>query len=282
MISFGIMQGRLTPSKGRGIQFFPFDRWEKEFEIGKEIGLDEIEWIMDYDRYQDNPFWTDEGSEIVKSISSDTGVIIRSVCFDYFMRRPFFKAENTEQSGIRNENISFIERTLKSMSIVGANLLEIPFVDNSSIKNETDEKTVIEFVREVMRLANGYGVEVSLETDLPPIKFTQFLDSISNDIHANYDSGNSSGLGYQHDAEILSLGGKIANVHIKDRVLHGTTVKLGTGSADFELVFGSLKDIGYSKSIILQAARGDDGLEKDNIVKQLQFVKEYCKKYGLG
>ena len=37
MISFGIMQGRLTPSQGKGIQFFPFDHWEKEFELG-EIG----------------------------------------------------------------------------------------------------------------------------------------------------------------------------------------------------------------------------------------------------
>ena len=43
MISFGIMQGRLTPSQGKGIQFFPFDHWEKEFELGAMIGINEVE-----------------------------------------------------------------------------------------------------------------------------------------------------------------------------------------------------------------------------------------------
>ena len=50
MRSYGIMQGRLTPSNGRGIQFFPFDNWQQEFITGSSIGLNEIEWIFDYDR----------------------------------------------------------------------------------------------------------------------------------------------------------------------------------------------------------------------------------------
>ena len=58
MISFGIMQGRLTPSQGKGIQFFPFDHWEKEFELGAMIGINEVEWIFDYDRFEDNPLWS--------------------------------------------------------------------------------------------------------------------------------------------------------------------------------------------------------------------------------
>ena len=49
MRSIGIMQGRLTQPKGRGIQFFPFDNWIEEFKVAKEIGLKEIEFIFDYD-----------------------------------------------------------------------------------------------------------------------------------------------------------------------------------------------------------------------------------------
>ena len=33
--STGIMQGRLTEPRGRGIQFFPFENWEREFEDRK-------------------------------------------------------------------------------------------------------------------------------------------------------------------------------------------------------------------------------------------------------
>lgn len=60
-MNFGIMQGRLTKPKGRGIQFFPFENWENEFWIAKEIGLNEIEWIFDFDNFKENPLWTSEG-----------------------------------------------------------------------------------------------------------------------------------------------------------------------------------------------------------------------------
>ena len=67
MISLGIMQGRLTPSKNRGIQFFPFDMWENEFEIGCKLDINEIEWIFDYDRFEENPIWTLEGIKRIKN-----------------------------------------------------------------------------------------------------------------------------------------------------------------------------------------------------------------------
>ncbi len=49
MWDIGIMQGRLTEPKGRGIQFFPFDNWSEEFAIVKEIGSNEIEYMFDYE-----------------------------------------------------------------------------------------------------------------------------------------------------------------------------------------------------------------------------------------
>lgn len=281
MQSFGIMQGRLTPSKGRGIQFFPFDHWQEEFRIGKELGIREIEWIFDYEQYEQNPLWTPEGVEQIRRICSETGVRIRSVCFDYFMRRPFFKAQDEQRNELRKENLRFIETVLQGISGIGATLLEIPLVDDSSMKDENEKEAVRVFVREVVAMGKQRGIKISLETDLPPVIFKEYLDSIESEIYANYDSGNSSGLGYQHDLEITSLGAYIANVHIKDRKLHGTTMKLGTGSADFDQVFSALKEIGYDKSIILQAARGEDGLEAENIGNQLVFVKDYCGKYAL-
>ena len=48
----GIMQGRLTETKGRGIQFFPFENWENEFKVGKGVGIKEIEFIFDYNDYK--------------------------------------------------------------------------------------------------------------------------------------------------------------------------------------------------------------------------------------
>jgi L-ribulose-5-phosphate 3-epimerase UlaE len=44
-------------------------------------------------------------------------------------------------------------------------------------------------------------------------------------------------------------------------VLGGSTVALGTGSADFETCFRMFEAAGYTGSFILQAARGEDGDE---------------------
>jgi len=45
------------------------------------------------------------------------------------------------------------------------------------------------------------------------------------------------------------------NVHIKDRMLGGTTVPLGTGNANFEVIFSELSRLNYEGNFILQTAR---------------------------
>lgn len=272
------MQGRLTPSRGRGIQFFPFGEWKEEFRIGAEIGINEIEWIFDHDRYEENPIWNENGRGEIREAIEATGVAVKSVCFDYFMRRPFYKGKGTHE-----ENLALFTQVVKGMADIGASLIEIPMVDDSSVRNSEEREKAIMMAREMADIATGYDVAVGFETDMPPGTFEQFLRDIGRDnIGANYDSGNSSGLGYDAEEELSSLGSLVLNVHIKDRVFGGTTVRLGTGSADFNKVFSALRNAGYSGSFILQAARGEDGKEKDAIREQMEFVKRYISLHGIG
>ena len=282
MLSFGVMQGRLTPARGRGIQFFPFDHWEQEFAQCVELGLDEIEWIFDYDCYEQNPLWTKEGCVKLNEIIRRTGVNVHTVCFDYFMRRPFYKSQ-TDRQPILEENRRIFQTVVDHMGLFGVSLIEIPLVDDSSVKNEQEEKLAIELIQEFAGYASKRSIRVGLETDLPPAKFRSFIETVGHaNVCANYDSGNSSGIGYDHMEEIMTLSALIANVHIKDRELNGATVALGQGNADFDKVFSALHAVGYQGSFILQAARSADGTEQDNIQKQLAFVKEYCQRYQVG
>lgn len=283
MISYGIMQGRLTPSNGRGIQFFPFDNWKEEFYIAEKIGLQEIEWIFDYDRYEENPIWTDEGKKELKRVIQDTHIKVNSICFDYFMRRPFYKCDEDKRQEVYKENCDIAYKVVEALAEIGGRLLEIPMVDDSSLKTEEERKLAIEYVAKIAAYGEKFNVKIGLETDLAPGDFTKFLERCDTHIiYANFDSGNSSGIGYVPAEEIPALGDRIYNVHIKDRVYHGTTVTLGTGSADFEGVFSNLQKIEYKNSIILQAARAKDGEEQKNIEKQLAFVQEYVAKYRIG
>ncbi|MBE6015710.1 MAG: sugar phosphate isomerase/epimerase [Lachnospiraceae bacterium] len=281
MITYGIMQGRLTPSNGRGIQFFPFDNWANEFGIASELGLDEIEFIFDYDNYISNPLWTNEGIDKINKLTDDTGVKVKSLCFDYFMRRPFYKYDGKEQEKVKDENKRILLQMFYAMKRIGGALIEIPAVDNSSLKTEVEKKLFSTFLKEIIKETDDeYGeIKVGLETDLTVEDFVHFIDEIgSKRLGANYDSGNSSGLGYDLYKEVTGLGNRIFNIHIKDRVYMGTTVALGTGSANFDELFKGLKEIHYNESFIIQAARGTDGNERNTIDKQRKFISDYVER----
>ena len=277
MISYGIMQGRLTEPKGRGIQFFPFDNWDNEFRVAAEIGLNEIEFIFDYDNYIYNPLWTETGRNKLKNLMESTGVKVHAICFDYFMRRAFYRADVSSQAVLREENATIMKSVLNAMYELNIPLIEIPLVDDSSLRSYENKAQFREFILEI---ADGAEQNISfgLETDLPPQEFLDYLNWIGREnIGANYDSGNSSGLGYDMYEEVTTLREKILNIHIKDRKFQGTTVALGTGSADFEGLFRGLREIAYCGAYILQAARGVEGKERENIEDQLMFLKSYTE-----
>ena len=124
--------------------------------------------------------------------------------------------------------------------------------------------------------AQENGIELHLETSLAPNDFARLLDRLPPTlIKANYDSGNSSSLGYIPQEEFAAYGIRIGSVHIKDRVRGGGTVPLGTGDADLPSVFAELKKIDYKGDITLQVARSEPGHEVQWARSNREFVTRY-------
>ena len=93
----------------------------------------------------------------------------------------------------------------------------------------------------------------------------------STRVTVNYDIGNSASLGYDPEEELNAYGPRISDIHIKDRILDGGPVKLGTGNADFPRFFLSSSTFNYNGPFIMQAYRDDEGV---NIFQeQLRWVK---------
>ncbi|MEK7088286.1 MAG: sugar phosphate isomerase/epimerase family protein [Patescibacteria group bacterium] len=275
MFKIGIIQGRLTPRRERPIQFFPFENWENEFPSAKAVGLDEIEFIFDKEHYEKNPLWSKAGLKKINRLQKKYGVAVRHILADYFMRVPFFRVT----AKVKKQNLLVLKRLLKAAAAIGAKNIEIPLVDNSSIKTDGEEKELIDALSQVRPLAKSLGITIGLETDLPPKRFLSLLKRFnSKTIKANYDSGNSAALGYNVVEELNTLSPYIANIHIKDRLLHGTTVPLGAGNVNFEKFFRTLKKNKYQGSIILQVARGEDGKEKETLKSYINFIKNLIKK----
>ncbi len=268
----GIMQGRLSPRIDGKIQAYPANTWQKEFEIAKEIGYSAIEWIVEKP-LEINALMSKSGMQEIKEIILKTGVRVDYVCADIFMQQPLVRMSVK----IKEENKKILEQILINSKEIGAIGVEIPFVDASSIKTESEIEELISVTEDAFKLAGEIGIDVSLETDLNAKEFKKLLEKIDLDhVKANYDIGNSASLGYEPLEELENYGKKILNVHVKDRKLGSTTVPLGTGNADIRRVFEKLDEIGYTGGITMQAARGEDDVAIAR--EQLMYTLEMMKK----
>jgi hexulose-6-phosphate isomerase len=264
----GIMQGRLSPRIDGKIQAYPAKTWQKEFEIAQEIGYAAIEWIVEKP-LEVNALMSKSGMQEIKEIILKTGVRIDFICADIFMQQPLIRMSQE----IREENKEHLKNILVSAKEVGAIGVEIPFVDASSIKSESEINELISCMQEAFELAKEIGMKISLETDLNPTSFKELLDRINlNHVQANYDIGNSASLGFDPIEEINAIGKRILNVHVKDRKFGSTTVPLGTGDADIKLSLSRLSEINYLGGITMQAARGTDDIEVAK--SQLKYTLE--------
>ncbi len=272
MTKFGIMQGRLVPPEPGRLQAFPRRRWADEFAFAAAVPLSYIEWI--YDAYGEdvNPLRTEDRIEELLRLQQATGVAIRSLCADWFMDFPLLRC--TEEQ--RTERQNFLAELLQRAQKIGVNRIVLPFVDASSIETIEDTETVGRTLEAVLPQAEATGVELHLETSLGPAAFAKLLARLPHPmVKVNYDTGNSAALGYQASEEFAHYGLRIGSVHIKDRVLGGGTVSLGTGNVDFDDVFDGLKELNYSGDFTMQIARGESGGEVGWAKGNMAFIRRY-------
>lgn len=268
----GTMQGRLLPKYKGKYQAHPIGYWQEEFKIAKTLGLDCIEFIFDYHKAKDNPLLKPAGLEEIKKLVNLSDVKVLSICADYFMHAPIH-SDNTK---IVESSLEILNMLIKNASLIDVSNIVIPCVDQSSLKNKKDINNFVVNIKSVIKLAEKKNINICLETDLDPKTFGNMIDSIgSKNVTVNYDVGNSAALGYDALEEFKAYGYKITDLHIKDRLLGGKSVKLGTGNADFSKILHLLSLYEYKGIIIFQALRDREGLKifKDQLSWFLNFVK---------
>lgn len=257
------MQGRLTPSLGRGIQFFPHGagEWEREFELAQVAGIAHIQWVCE----PDSLLFTKEGQEAVQKVMARTGVTVRNMDLHELLTKTDIALHADE----------LFEKICSGLAAIGGGTVELPMVEASSLLPRETYESRVSALRRFVAVAKKYTVPVAVETDLGPTALVALLNEVP-DITVVYDVGNSAGLGYNMGKEISAYGQHISNVHIKDKLMGGTTVPLGTGSVDFLLLFSLLRKINYTGAVTLQAARGEDGREVETIKHHVAFIQQYA------
>jgi L-ribulose-5-phosphate 3-epimerase UlaE len=278
--NLGIMQGRLLPKYKNRYQAHPLGYWQEEFFLAKEIGLNYIEFILDFNDYNQNPLMSESGICEISEIIQKSGVGVRSVCADIFMEAPLHSKckEESESSILILEKLIINSAKLEVTDIV------IPCVDQSSLKEEYDQKVLINNLLKPIELASKFNINLALETDLAPIPFLNLLNELNRDVvKVNYDIGNSASLGFDIFEEFKLYGDRISDIHIKDRIFAGGSVILGTGNANFNSFFDVFSKLDFKGPLIMQVYRDEEGVEI--FKKQLNWFKtkienEYDRNYS--
>lgn len=269
----GFIQGRLSELVDNRIQIFPVNNWKTELKEANANGFNTIEWTIDSDTIADNPLISPESiPEILKYINN-FHIQIPSVTCDYFMEKPPWQVRGNDLQDI-------LIKIMTGMCMINSSMLIIPLVDNSSLSNIEYKTSVIKFFEKMHSKILQNNIQICFESDFSPKKLAIFIDEFPyNNYWINYDIGNSASLGYLPQEEFEMYGNRIKNVHVKDRLLHGKSVPLGEGSADFESVFKCLKSVEYDGNYILQTARDAQGNHLSALIKYRSMVINWIQKY---
>lgn len=252
----GFMQGRLSPQIDDKIQAFPWPFWRDEFPLAQALGFARLEWTLDHDDLAANPLMTAEGQAEIRALSAGHDIAVSSITGDCFMQAPFWKATGVARAALVEEMADVI----RAGAAVGATIVVVPLVDNGAVETPDEEAALAEGLAALTPLLRETGVRIAFECDYPPTRLASFIADFPADVFGiNFDIGNSASLGWTPREEIPLIAPRMINVHVKDRVLGGTTVPLGQGDADLPTVFELLKQAGYEGFLILQTARAADG-----------------------
>lgn len=252
------MQGRLLPKYQGRYQAHPVGYWQDEFSIAAKLGLDCIEFILDFNDAGLNPLMLAKGIEEIQNLTASTGVKIQTVCADYFMEAPLHSVD--EKTVLQSQQV--LRTLLNNGRQLGLTDIVMPCVDQSSMVDQQAQQRFVQNLLPLLDLAEDCAINISLETDLPPQAFAELVTKFDSPrVTVNYDTGNSAALGYDPEEELQCYGERISDIHIKDRVLGGKSVILGEGDTHFHRFFEALKLLRYAGPFIMQAYRDDEGLQ---------------------
>jgi L-ribulose-5-phosphate 3-epimerase len=274
----GFMQGRLCERVEGKIQAFPWGDWENEFPAAAAIDLHLMEWTLDQNRLYENPLMMADGQKTIRGLCQQHGVSIPSLTGDCFMQAPFWKASGQARTDLHADFLAIG----RACSAVGIRMMVVPLVDNGRLDTAEREDDLVDFLLAQQPFLAEHQLQVIFESDFTPPELARFIARLPAErFGINYDIGNSAALGFDPAEEFAAYGARVVNVHVKDRVLGGTTVPLKSGCADFDVVFAVLAQQNYQGNFILQTARAADGNHAEVLRSYRDMTQQWMQQYDL-
>jgi len=250
--SFGISQGRLTPSLE--LQRFPSEAWQLEFHNASSLGISFVELLTERNYNKDNPVWSEEGRKEIIDLCLKSGCDIYSLCIDYII-------DHSLLGDLDHSTTNHIKNIFCAAEAVGCKAVIFPLLEKSHIQ----KNNILEYVKifkNFSKLANQHDLKIYIESLLNASELKYFLKLVNKkNVGAVFDTGNRVLESENIYDEIRALGNYIHHVHIKDKDSKGNNVILGTGLVNFKKVFEALEEINYQGKLNFETTRGVDPLK---------------------
>jgi len=160
----GVLQGRLTPSNGRGIQFFPTENWQNEFKLAKAIGFDCLELLVKETNFKENPLFSESGKKTIRKLAKKHSLETPSI-------HGFYSKET-------HYPITLVE-LLRSGKEVGAQTVLVSFSHENVLKNDDDKKLALKQLEPGVKEAEKIGSRIAIETEMLAPELKTFIESFS-------------------------------------------------------------------------------------------------------
>lgn len=266
--NLSITQGRHLKKINNKIQQFPDKLWKEELKLFNTTKLKFIEWVVSKENFSKNPISKANGYKTINYHLKKNNLNCRSVDLDFVVKEnPLSFSEKKLLIFIKK-----IEIIISNCEKVGIKYLIFPFLENSSPKNKNKFKKLIYFFNLILKKISK-NIILLIETDLKPKLVLLLIKKLKNKIYINYDIGNSASNNYDFEEEKKYFK-FVKNIHLKDRIKHGSTVRFGLGNANFKKMFIYLKKNNKNYDFTLQPARSKCNKDIEEIKLNIKYINQ--------
>jgi hypothetical protein len=263
-----ITQGRHLKIINNKIQLFPDKLWKQELKLFNKTNLKFVEWVVSKDNFSKNPICKINGYKIINNHLKKNNLKCRSIDLDFIVK------ENP-----LNYSEKKLKIFIKKIEIIGLNCHKIgikyficPFLENSSPKGKLKMNKLV-YLLNLIKNKISKKLLILIETDLTPNSICILIKKMNNEIYINYDLGNSASKNYNFENEKKYFK-FVKNIHLKDRIKYGTTVRFGLGNANFKKMFNYLIKNKNSYDFTLQPARSKCNKDIKEIKLNIEYIDQ--------
>lgn len=231
------------------------------FELAKQLGLEGVQVSLGPGPKLD--LREEAVRQQYRAASKQSGVEICALGLGMLNGKPYATDPEAEQ---------WVANSIEILVKLDVRLILVPFFLKGDIKGDLKlQDGVIQRLKKVAPRAEKAGVTFALETTLNADDHVRILDAVgSSAVKVYYDVSNMIRQGYDIYQEIRRLGGRIAQIHMKEK-----GCLLGEGLVDYLKVRDAIEAIGYRGWLVIEEARVKGRTVEDcyrHNIKHLQSI----------